>query len=208
MKIVLIIAGCFVVLIVILILVLFAIRKANLPLGKACVVCGAQAKFGYSEHAEEDAKKIKPMCLTCLVSQLKKDYTSFTGRAVVIQPAAGPPCYVFQPVKEWQAYFKESKIGPDVNSLLSKMESQCHDCGQKANYLWVESTGLTGDNFGNSLDNGLSETLLRHNPKPISLCSRCVVKRIEKDLRYKNLSYLEVCGPKGVGNGFVIPMGY
>lgn len=204
MKIALIVAGIFTVLMVLSL----ALRKDNSPVGKACITCGAEAKFGYSEHAEEDPKKIKPMCLTCLVSQLKKDYSSFPGRAVVIQPAAGPPCYVFQPVKEWQAYFKESKIGPDVNSLLSKMELDCHDCGQKANYLWVEATGLTGDNFRNSLDDGLSGTLLLNNTKPISLCSKCVVKRIEKDLRYKNLSYLEVCGPKGDDNGFVIPMGY
>lgn len=204
MKFILILLGC----VFLLAILLSAIRKANSPLGKVCSICGGEAKFGYSEHAEEDAEKIKPMCLICLVSQLEKDYSNFAGRAVVIQPAAGPPCYVFQPVKEWQAYFKKSKIGADVNSLLAKMEPQCHDCGQRANYLWVESIGLTGDNFGKSLDDGLSETLLRHNPKPISLCAKCAVGRIAKDLRYKHLSYLEVCGRKGDDNGFVIPMGY
>ena len=204
MKFVLILLGC----VFLLVILLFAIRKTKSPLDKPCVICGAEAKFGYSEHAEEDFQKIKPLCLKCLVSQLKKDYSSFSGRAVVIQPAAGPPCYVFQPVKEWQAYFTKSKLGADVNLLLAKMEPQCHDCGQRANYLWVESIGLTGDNFGKSLDDGLSETLLLHNSKPISLCAKCTVGRIEKDLRYKNLSYLEVCGPKGNDDGFVIPMGY
>jgi hypothetical protein len=204
MKLILILLGC----VFLLAILLFAIRKTKSPLDKPCAFCGAAAKFGYSEHAEDDFEKIKPMCLNCLVSQLKKDYSSFTGQAVVIQPAAGPPCYVFQPVKEWQAYFEKSKIGPDVNSLLARMEPRCHDCEQRANFLWVESKGLNADNFGKSLDEGLSETLLPHNPKPISLCAKCTVWRIAEDLKGKQLSYIEVCGPKGVGNGFVIPMGY
>jgi hypothetical protein len=205
MKLSLIVLGCIVVGFIIF---LIAKRKANSPVGKACSVCGAQSSFGYSDHAEEDADKIKPRCLTHLVSELESSYQSFRGRAVVIEPADGPPCYVFQPVEEWRQAFKDSKIADDVSSLLAKMDAKCLDCGQTANFLWVESSGLTGDNFGETLDKGVSATLLRQNSAPISLCPKCCVKRVVRVLETKRLSYLEVCAPKGNANGFVIPMGY
>jgi hypothetical protein len=34
------------------------------------------------------------------------------------------------------------------------------------------------------------------------------VKHIEKDLQWKDITYLEVCGPKGADDGFVFPMAY
>ena len=205
MKISTIVIGCIAVGFVIL---LWAKRRANSAVGKPCAVCGAKSSYGYSEHAEEEADKIKPLCLAHLISALENDYQSFRGRAVVIAPADGPPCYVFQPVGEWRQAFKDSKIADDVSSLLAKMDAKCHDCGQPANYLWVESSGLTGDNFVETLDKGLSATLLRQNPAPISLCSKCCVKRVTHALETKHLSYLEVCAPKGSTDGFVVPMGY
>ncbi|SRR6266540_1848857 len=205
MKISLIVLGCVVIGFVIL---FFATRRANSPVGKPCSVCGVQSSYGYSEHAEEDADKIKPLCLAHLISELESNYLSFRGRAVVIEPADGPPCYVFQPAEEWRQAFKDSKIAGDVSSLLSKMDEKCHDCRQTASCLWVESKGLTGDNFGETLDKGVSATLLRRNPAPISLCPKCCVKRIANALEAKRLSYLEVCAPKGNADGFVIPMGY
>ena len=205
MKISLIVLGCIAIGFIIFALVM---RKANSPVGKPCAVCGAKSSYGYSDHAEEDADKIKPLCLTHMISALENDYQRFQGRVVVIEPAAGPPCYVFQPIEEWKQAFKDSKIADDVSSLLAKMDTKCHDCGQLANYLWVESSGLTGDNFGETLDKGVSATLLHQNPAPISLCPKCCVKRIARALETKHLSYLEVCAPKGNADGFVIPMGY
>ncbi len=205
MKISLIVLGCVAIGFVILLL---ATRKAKSPVGKPCSVCGLQSRYGFSEHAEEDADKIKPLCLGHLISELESNYQSFRGRAVVIEPADGPPCYVFQPVEEWRQAFKESKIADDVSSLLARMETKCHDCGQPANCLWVESKGLTGDNFSETLDKGVSATLLRENPAPISLCPKCCVNRVARALEAKRLSYLEVCAPKGNADGFVIPMGY
>jgi hypothetical protein len=205
MRIPLIVLGCVVIGFVIF---LFATRKANSPVRKSCSVCGAQSRYGYSDHAEEAADKIKPMCLAHLVPELESNYQSFRGRAVVIAPADGPPCYVFQPVEEWRQAFKDSKIADDASSLLAKMDAKCHDCGQPANYLWVESNGLAGDNFGTTLDKGVSATLLCQNVAPISLCPKCCVKRVASVLESKCLSYLEVCAPKGKADGFVIPMGY
>src|SRR5258708_31627289 len=186
----------------------FATRKSNSPLGKPCSSCGVPSQYGYSDHAEEDVDKIKPLCFEHLIPQLASNYESFRARAVVIEPASGPPCYVFQPVEEWRQAFKDSKIADDVSSLLAKMDAKCHDCGQTANFLWVESKGLTGENFGETLDKGISATLLRQNPAPISLCPKCSVKRVASTLEAKRLSYLEVCAPKGSADGFVIPMGY
>ena len=205
MKISLIVLTCVVIGFVIFML---ASRKANSPLGKSCSVCGIPSGYGYSDRAEEDADKIKPMCLNHLISELESNYRSFRGRAVVMEPVAGPPCYVFQPVEEWRQAFQDSKIPDDVSSLLAKMDTKCHDCVQTANYLWVESKGLTGDNFVETLDKGVSGTLLPHNPAPISLCPNCCASRVAKALETKRLSYLEVCAPKGNADGFVIPMGY
>jgi hypothetical protein len=67
---------------------------------------------------------------------------------------------------------------------------------------------LNGDNFGETLDKGVSETLLDKNPKPISLCGKHTVQRIAAALEQQNVYYLEVCSPKGNDNGFVVPMGY
>ena len=151
---------------------------------------------------------MKPLCRKCLISQLEIDYTTYAGRAVVVQPASGPPCFVFQPIDEWNAAFKDSMIGTDAQSLLGTIEPRCRDCGQNANYLWVESSGLTGDNFSETLDKGISQTLLHKNPKPVSLCGKCSVSRIANAVEKGDIEYLEVCGPKGSTDGFIVPMGY
>jgi hypothetical protein len=186
----------------------FAVQRRNSPKGKTCCVCGAVSLFGYSTHAEQDANEIRPMCLKHLTLELGTDYESFHGRAVVVEPAPGPPCYVFQPIEEWGRAFKNTKITDDTTSLISKMDAKCHDCGQGANYLWAGSKGLNGENFGETLEQGISATLLRQNLAPVSLCPKCCVKRISNTLKENRLSYLEVCAPKGNGTGFVIPMGY
>jgi len=182
-------------------------RKTKLPIIRGCIVCGAEPKYGYSEYAES-IKNMEFMCRKCLVSQLEKDYTTFSERAVVIQPVPGPPCYVFHSNKEWGKFFKESRIADDARAYLLRMETICHDCGREANFLWIESSGLTKYNFGNVLAKGFSETLLARNPKPISLCGKCCVRHIAKELEQKGISYLEVCGPKGMEDGFVMPMAY
>lgn len=91
MKIFLILLGCVVFLWVFL---SFLLRKKKSTLIKECLACGAESKYGYSEQVE-DIKNIKSLCRTCLISQLQKDYVTFSGRPVVIQPIPGPPCYVF-----------------------------------------------------------------------------------------------------------------
>jgi hypothetical protein len=184
----------------------FLVRKKKLPAVKQCSVCGAESKYGYSEKAEGEIKNIKSMCIKCLVSQLKNDYTAFSARAVVIQPAPGPPCYVFHSNRKWGESFKESKMDDDTRACLLSMDTSCRDCGQKANFLWIESKGLTAQNFGSVLRKGFSETLLPRNPKPVSLCGKCCVNHIAEELKEKEIAYLEVSGPKGVEDGFVIPM--
>ena len=186
----------------------FFLHKKKLPTVKRCSVCGAESKYGYSENAEKKIKGIKSVCIKCLVSQLNNDYTTFSGRAVVIQPVPGPPCYVFHSNKEWGQLFKESKIDDDARDYLLRMDTLCRDCGQGANFLWVESKGLTALNFGGVLRKGFCETLLPINPKPVSLCGKCCVNHIAEELKEKHIGYLEVSGPKGVDDGFVIPMAY
>jgi hypothetical protein len=186
----------------------FFFRKTKPQTDRTCFICGEKAKYGYSERAEEALKNIKSMCRKCLVFQLEKDYTTFSGRAVVIQPAAGPPCYVFHSNDEWGKLFKESKMDDDARAYLLRMNPICHDCDQKANFLWIESSGLTEHNFGNVLKKGFAETLLSRNPKPISLCGKCCVRHIVKELEKKDITYLGISGPKGGEDGFVAPMGF
>jgi len=204
MKVFLIALGC-----IVLAWIIYSLlsRKTKVPIVKRCSVCGAESKYGYSEHAEE-VKNIKSLCQKCLIIQLEKDYATFSGRAVVIQPVPGPPCYVFHSNKEWGEFFKESRMDDDARAYLLRMDTMCHDCAQKANFLWIESNGLTAHNFGNVLKKGFSETLLPRNPKPLSLCGPCCVRHIARELEGKGITYLEVCGPKGAEDGFVIPMAY
>ena len=204
MKIFLIILGCIVFL---WILYSFLLRKKRTTLVKECLACGTESKYDYSELVE-DVKNIKSLCRTCLITQLQKDFITFSGRAVVIQPVPGPPCYVFHSNKEWGEFFKESKMDDDARAYLLRMDTICHDCGQTGNFLWIESNGLTAHNFGNVLKKGFSDTLLPRNPKPLSLCGMCCVRHIARELDGKDIMYLEVCGPKGAEDGFVIPMAY
>ena len=121
MKFFLIVLGCIV---FAWIIYSFFFRKKKLPTVKRCSVCGAESKYGYSENAEEEIKNINSMCMKCLVLQLKNDYTTFSGRAVVIQPAPGPPCYVFHTNKEWGDSFKESKMDDDARAYLLRMDTR------------------------------------------------------------------------------------
>jgi hypothetical protein len=205
MKIFLIVSGC---IILGWVLYSFLFRKTKPTISRTCSVCGGESNYGYSKRVEEGIKDIKSMCRKCLISQLEKDYGTFSGRAVVIQPVSGPPCYAFHSNGEWSKFFKESKMDDDTRVYLLRMNSRCHDCGLKANFLWIESSGLTEHNFGNVLKKGFSETLLSRNPKPISLCGKCCVRHIAKALEAKDITYLEVSGPQGGEDGFVVPMAY
>ena len=176
-------------------------------IGRVCSVCGAEPKYGYSEYTQ-DIKNIQSMCRKCLMAQLEKDYGTFSGRAVVIQPISGPPRYVFYSNEEWSKTFKKSKMDDDARAYLLRMDPNCHDCGQKANFLWIESSGLTAHNFGSILAKGFSDTLLPRNPKPVSLCGKCCVKYIAREMAGKDLTYLEVSGPRGKEDGFIMPMAY
>jgi len=186
----------------------FLFRKTKPQTDRPCFLCGEKSNFGYSECAEEAMKNIKSMCGKCMISQLEKDYGTFSGRAVVIQPASGPPCYVFHSNEEWGKFFKESKMDEDARAYLLRMNPICQDCGSKANFLWIESSGLTEHNFGNVLKKGFSETLLPRNPKPVSLCGKCCVRHIAKTLEARDITYLEVSGPRGEADGFVVPMAF
>jgi hypothetical protein len=202
MKIFLIAFGC-----VILVWLAYSFfRRRTKPLTtRLCYLCGGESEYGYSEVVK-GVKRIRPICRKCLISQLENDYSSYSARAVVIQPVSGPPCYAFHSHGDWTKSFKGSKMDDDVRSYLLRMDATCRDCGQKASFLWIGSSGLTKYNFGNVLRKGFAETLLPMNPHPISLCGRCCVNRIVKELEEKEITYLEVLGPKGTEDGFVMPM--
>jgi hypothetical protein len=101
-------------------------------------------------------ENLRPVCRDCLNVRLRLDYRSFNGHAVVIQPALGPPVYVFQPADQWAQPFSGTQIADDVRSLLEHMSDECSDCGGRARFLWVESQGLTERNFGETLERAFS----------------------------------------------------
>jgi hypothetical protein len=173
----------------------FFCRRANLSTRRLCFLCGGESEYGYSE-VDKDGRRIRPVCRKCLISQLENDYSNFSGRAIVIQPVSGPTCYAFHSNRDWSKSFMDSKIDDDVKSYLLKMDTTCQDCGQKANFLLIGSSGLTKYNFGNVY------------PHPTSVCGRCCVRRVVKELEEKEITFLEVLGPKGTEDGFVMPMAH
>jgi hypothetical protein len=164
------------------------------PRRKQCARCGQQAAHGYSQVAESNAKQITPLCLSCLVEQFRHDYADFRGRAVVIAPAAGLPCYVF----------REQKIS---SPLLQRIDI-CSDCKAPARCLWMPSQGLTIENFGVVLEKGPEQTLLTLGNVAESLCGTCAAARIGKELQAGNFEFFEVCSPHDQQEGLVLPMAY
>jgi len=188
----------------ILIVVAVALYLRNRRPDKTCANCGSPSQFGYSREAESKLEDIRSLCFTCLMEKLTDDYESYEGRALVIQPAAGFPCYVFQASSRWP----DSKLAKEVAEMFSATDEACNQCGAKAHYLWVTSSGLKLSILEQLLSEGLSQTLLRRgNGRPVSLCGRCCVKSIAKAIEEHGLTFLEVCSPRST-DGFVIPMGY
>jgi len=182
--------------------VLFYLRKGRST--PRCAACGAPSRFGYSKHAESDRKDIVPLCLRCLTTKLGNDYQPQGARALVIEPIANLPCYVFQPNSKWA----DSKLAQETDAMLSRLNGACRHCEREANFLWSTSQGLSASNFEEVFSEGLSPTLLRWgNAAPYPVCAGCCVNLILKTLEKRDLTFLEVCGPQSE-NGFVISMGY
>ena len=163
---------------------------------KQCARCGQPAPHGYSKKAESDSKQIVPMCLTCLIDQLNRDYLGFRGHAVVIAPTAGLPCYAF----------REQKVS---SALLQKIDI-CADCkSSPARCLWIQAQGLTIETFSDVLEKGPEKTLLTWgNPVPKALCGACTAKYVGKNLQQSGLEFFEVCSPHEDQEGIVLPMAY
>ena len=171
---------------------------------RRCVNCGAPSRFGYSKHAESARKDIVPLCLKCLAARLDEDYQTQRSRALVIEPAANLPCYVFQPNSKWEG----SRLADETAVLISNLSGACRHCERKASFLWTTSRGLLGSNFEAVFSEGFSQTLrIWGNPEPYPVCGACCARLIVQALEARNLSFLEICGPASE-DGFVISMGY
>ena len=122
----------------------------------------------------------------------------------MIEPATNLPCYVFQPSSKWE----DSKLMKDAEDMLSKMQDSCANCGAKANFLWLTSSGLRLDNLDELFNKGVEETLFRWgNRPPHPVCGRCCVNLICGSIDANSLTFAEVCGPHSE-DGFVLPMAY
>ena len=101
---------------------------------KACAQCGKRSSHGYSKSREADASDTVPLCVDCLLRRLDEDYSAYAGHAVVVQPVAELPCYVFRPKVEWSEAVKN-----DLELILAGVQTHCHSCGLKARYAWVNA---------------------------------------------------------------------
>jgi hypothetical protein len=157
------------------------------PRKKQCSRGGQQAAHGYSQSAEPEANQIEPLCVARLTQQLHRDYSNFSGHAIVVAPAAGLPCYVF----------REQRIPP---SMLSRIGT-CQDCQSQGRSLWIQSHGLTIENFDDVLKKSPEQTLLTWgNPAAVSLCGTCSATA--------DMEFFEICSPHNAQEGFVLPMAY
>jgi len=168
---------------------------------KKCSRCGKPSSHGYPENGQAESDTILPVCVDCLLRQLDEDYSVFDGRAVVIQPVAEFSCYVFRPKEEWN-----EAVRNDTESILAGLETLCHICGQEARYAWVNA--LEPAPVAKVPRLGLRQTLLTQTgARPLALCARCTVRRIERSLRQQEGGYLQICGPRGKKDGLVCGMG-
>ena len=141
---------------------------------------------------------LRPFCLACLKRSLSSDYGAFRSRAVVIEPVAGAPVYVFQSLPGWQSAFGKSQMVSYVEALLSQMQPQCQHCGSDARFIWIDSERLTSDMFSEVADKGLNATLLQGSSRPVALCATCCVERIVHALETRGLSYISKCAHPSV----------
>ena len=172
------------------------------PETKLCVRCGALAMHGYSQMAESSPDDIVPLCVPCLLERLDEDYCTYDGRAVVIQPVAELPCYVFRPKGDW-----DEPLRSELDTLLAGLQNHCSSCTNPARYLWVNA--LEAGPIAKLPQKGITHTLLApSSAHPISLCARCSVQRIARSIAGQEAGYVEVSGPRGGEDGLVTAIGY
>lgn len=181
--------------------ILMATTRKKHP-AKACLQCGKSSSHGYSKTAEAEAGEIVPLCVGCLLRRLDEDYTTYDGRAVVVQPVVELPCYVFRPKAEWS-----EAVRNDVEGILAGLEAQCRSCGQPPRYAWVNALEAAPVTKVPKL--GIMQTLLTAaSAHPVPLCAQCTVRRLGHSLSAQEGGYLEICGPRGSEDGLVCGMGY
>ena len=130
-------------------------RKRKKIENKQCARCGALARHGYSKAAESALEDIVPLCIPCLQKHLDEDYSTYDGRAVIIQPVAELPCYVFRPKSVWDEHLRA-----ELDTLLAGLENHCSSCTNPARYMLdrdhLREYSHCGANF----------------PGPLAFCSR------------------------------------
>jgi bacterioferritin-associated ferredoxin len=171
------------------------------PAGKACARCGNPSSHGYSKSAESNPEDIVPLCTPCLLRRLDEDYCTYDGYAVVVQPVAELPCYVFRPKSDWGA-----NVSADVDFVLAARQSHCATCGHESRYVWVNA--LEAGPVAKIPELGIRRTLLTASAThPMSLCARCTVERLSHSLTALEAGYVEICGPHGKEDGLVTTIG-
>jgi len=171
---------------------------------KVCAECGrpsahgySKAAHGYSKTAESGAGEVVPLCVDCLMRRLDEDYSTYKGHAIVVQPVAELPCYVFRPSSDWS-----EAVRKDLESILIGPSARCQSCGEQAQYAWVNA--LEPGPVAKLPKLGIRQTLLAGaGAHPVPLCAKCAVKRIGHSLSAQEGGYVEICGPQGSEDGVV-----
>ena len=175
------------------------------PRKKRCARCGRGAAHGYSKHAESEAHEIEFLCLSCLETQLRTDYQEYRGRVVVVEPAAGLPCYVFQDREHLRSF--SSELDLDIDALLNQIKT-CHNCAAPARCMWIGSKGISLETFEDVLRKGPRQTILMWGNSEVSLCGKCASEKIGEALRSGDFEFFEISSPHATQEGIVLPMAY
>jgi len=137
-----------------------------------------------------------PLCNACLASRLIEDFTSFTSRGLLFEPALGPEAIIFHPLGGPAARAWPEQRRDHVRARLDSLKDRCDTCGQHGRFLWVpvdSDANLWPDDWLASLEAG--------DLAPAdTLCCACAATRLARSIEERGLFYEAIVPPRG-GDG-------
>lgn len=137
-----------------------------------------------------------PLCTACLPPRLIEDFTSFTARGLLFEPALGPEAIVFHPLDGPEATAWPEERQDLVKARLDSLKERCDSCELPGRFLWVpveSDANLWPDDCLAALERGdLAPTE--------TLCGSCAAGRLARSIEERGLFYEAIVPPRG-GDG-------
>jgi len=166
---------------------------------RACGRCGLGPTHTYDPVATpaETEPEGSPLCNSCLQRRLAEDFSAFSGRCLVFEPALGPDAYLFHPLTGPQAAGRPAAHRDAARACLDRITGSCQSCGRgAARFAWVPvpaDANLWADDWLADLGTG---TLAPDS----SLCGECAAGRLAASMDERGLCYEAIVPPRG-GDG-------